>query len=35
MMSRMRLFIIRFVRSERLISDKELDEDYEECQADE
>ena len=31
----MRLIMMRFVRSERLMSDDELDEDCEVCQADE
>ena len=31
----MRLIMMRFVRSERLMSDEELDEDCEVCQADE
>ena len=31
----MRLIMMRFVKSERLTSDEELDEDCEVCQADE
>ena len=31
----MRLIMMRFVRLERLVSDEELDEDCEVCQADE